>query len=140
VALALGERAQGSSGWRLTHRQASAALPIAERSGEPARYRDVALPAAVARDDLLASSLARLYLDPLEAGRDGGEALRQTLRAYFEAERNISSAAVALGVSRTTVTSRLRLAEELLDRPLSACAAELDVALRFEALGELAGS
>jgi DNA-binding PucR family transcriptional regulator len=58
--------------------------------------------------------------------------LRQTLRAYFAAERNASSAAAALGVARHTIENRLRKIEERLDRRLSTCLAELEVALRVE--------
>jgi PucR C-terminal helix-turn-helix domain/GGDEF-like domain len=136
LSLALGEPAQGLAGWRLTHRQAKAALPIALRSpGSVVRYADVALLASILQDDLLATSLRQLYLAPLSAERDGGAALRETLRAYFAAERNVSSAAAALGVNRGTVGSRLRTVEEYLDRPLSSCSAELEAALRLEDLG-----
>ena len=42
------------------------------RGPEPfVRYVDVALLAAVLQDDLLATSLRKLYLEPLEAERDG---------------------------------------------------------------------
>ena len=111
--------ARASPGWRFSHRQAKAALPIAERRGQPVvRYADVALLASILRDDLVATSLRQLYLEPLEAARDGGKVARETLRAYFEAERNISSTAAALGVDRRTVRNRLRAIEDLLGRPL----------------------
>jgi DNA-binding PucR family transcriptional regulator len=87
------------------------------------------------QDDLLATSLRQLYLEPLAEERDGGETLRETLRAYFAAERNVSSAAAALSVNRHTVTSRLRTIEKRLGRPLSTCATEIDAALRLEDLG-----
>lgn len=136
ISLAIGEPGEDLSGWRLTHRQAKAALPIAMRSSEAfVRYADVALPASVLQDDLLVTSLHQLYLAPLERERDGGEALRQTMRAYFVAGRNISSAAAALGVDRHTVAGRLRIVEERLDRPLDSCAAELEVVLRLGDLG-----
>jgi PucR C-terminal helix-turn-helix domain/GGDEF-like domain len=135
VTVAIGEPGEGLAGWRLTHRQASAAFPVALRSPEtPIRYSEVALLASMLKDDLLASSLRELYLAPLVGGRDGGEAMRQTLRAYFAAERNVSSAAAALGVNRHTVASRLRTVEERLGRPLTSCAAEMDAALRLEQL------
>jgi DNA-binding PucR family transcriptional regulator len=60
--------------------------------------------------------------------------LRHTLRAYFAAERNVSSAAAALGVTRQTVTNRLRVIEETLDRPLGVWATEIEAALRMEEL------
>jgi DNA-binding PucR family transcriptional regulator len=139
VALALGEPGEGPSAWRLTHHQASAALAVALRSPEPlVRYADVALLAAILEDDLLATSLRRLYLKPLEAERDGGEMARETLRAYFAGGSNISSAAVALGVSRQAVAKRLRAVEEMLSRSLDGCAAELEAALRIEHLETIA--
>lgn len=129
----VGEPAEGLSGWRFSHFQAKAALPIAERSGRPVvRYADVALLASIARDDLLATSLRQLYLAPLESARDGGKVARETLRAYFEAERNISSTAAALGVDRHTVRNRLRTIEELLGRTLSGSVADLEIALRLD--------
>lgn len=135
ISLALGEPAQGLGGWRLTHRQARAVLPIALRSPQSfIRYADVALLASMLQDDLLATSLRELYLAPLASERDGGEILRQTLRAYFAARRNASSAAAALGVSRQTVNSRLRMIEERIGRSLDCCSAEVDAALRLHDL------
>jgi hypothetical protein len=131
--LSLGEPAQGLDGWRLTHRQAAAALPIArQRPGSPTRYGEVALLASMLQDEVLARSLQDLYLAPLTAERDGGEALRQTLRAYFQADLNSSSASAALGITRQTVNNRLRTVEERLGRPLRLCASELEAALRLD--------
>lgn len=131
-ALALGEPGEGLAGWRFSHRQARAALPVALRGTEPVvRYAEVALLAAVLQDELLASSLRKLYLEPLEAERDRGEVLRETLRAYFEAGRNVSSAAAALGVKRHTITNRLRAVEATVGRSFDNCATELEAALRL---------
>lgn len=138
VSLAIGEPGQGFTGWRITHNQAKAAWPIAMRGAAGfTRYRDVALLASVLSDDLLSASLREIYIAPLVRDRDGGQALRQTLRAYFAAERNVSSAAAKLCVTRQTVMNRLRTVEERLERQLSSCAAELEVALRLEDLGYL---
>lgn len=131
VAIALGEPGEGITGWRLSHRQANAAMPIAERRAAVVRYADVAVLASVLRDDLGVTSLRRLYLEPLEAGRDGGKAAIETLRTYFASERNISSAAAALGVDRRTVRNRLRAIEELFERPLGDVATDLETALRL---------
>ena len=128
----LGEPAEGLAGWRFSHLQAKAALPIAERGGQRVlRYADVALLAAIARDDLAAGSLRQLYLAPLEQSRDEGKVSRETLRAYFAAGRNISSTAAALGVDRRTVRNRLRTIEGQLGRPLEDVAADLEIALRL---------
>jgi DNA-binding PucR family transcriptional regulator len=96
------------------------------------RYADVALLAAVAGDDLIAGSLRQLYLAPLERARDGGKVSRETLRAYFAAERNVSSTAAALGVDRRTVRNRLGAIEDLLGRPLKGAEADLEIALRLD--------
>ena len=133
VFVTVGEPAEGLSGWRLSHRQAKAALPIAERRGQPIlRYADVVLLASIFRDDLVATSLRQLYLEPLEGGRDDGKQARETLRAYFTAERNISSTAAVLGVDRRTVTNRIRAIEGLFGRPLKDFATELETALRLD--------
>jgi hypothetical protein len=132
IALALGEPAEGRGGWRLTHRQARAVLPIALRSPQPlVRYADVALLASILGDDLLSTSLREMYLRPLEGVRDGGEALRETLRAYFASGRNAASAAALMWVSRQTVSKRLRTVEDRIARELDACASELELALQL---------
>lgn len=137
LTLAIGEPNEGMSGWRLSHRQAAAALSVALRRPEPVvRYMDVALLASVLSDDLLADSLRRLYLDPLERGRDEGRVAYETLLAYFTADRNVSSAAAALKVSRNTVASRLAAVERRLGRALDSCIAELEAALRLRELDE----
>jgi hypothetical protein len=134
VLVSVGEPGEGMAGWRFSHRQAKAALPIAERRREAiVRYSDVALLASVLGDDLLAASLRRLYLDPLERARDRGETARATLCAYFAAERNISSTAAALGVDRRTVSNRVHAIEALYGRPLKDVAAELETALQLVA-------
>lgn len=135
LSLAIGEPSRGWAGWRLTHRQAQAALSIALRRPEGVvRYADVALLASMHRDDLLVASLRELYLTPLSDERDSGAALRGTLRAYFTADRNISSAAAALGVNRRTVANRLRTIEAKLDRPLSPAMPDIEAALRLHEL------
>jgi DNA-binding PucR family transcriptional regulator len=133
VFVTVGESGEGLSGWRLSHRQAKAALPIAERRGQAIlRYADVALLASILRDDLVATSLHQLYLEPLERARDGGKVGRETLRAYFAAERNISSTAAVLGVDRRTVANRIRAIEDLFGRPLKDFATELETALQLD--------
>jgi hypothetical protein len=133
--LAIGAPGQGLAGWRLSHHQARAALAVALREPSPVvHYADVAVLATVLKDELLVNSLQHLYLEPLDGGRDGGEELRQTLRAYFAADRNVSAAAAAVGVTRQAVARRLRSAEERLGRPIAAWGPDLEIALRLEAL------
>ena len=134
--LSVGEPAEGIAGWRHTHFQAAAAVLVAQRRSEPVtRYADVALLVSVLKDDLLVGSLEQLYLAPLRSESDGGKAAKKTLRAYFAAGHNVSSAAMALGVNRRTVTSRLRAIEELFGRSLDRSVAEIDTALQLDELG-----
>jgi hypothetical protein len=131
--VSVGEPGEGLAGWRLSHRQAKVALAIAERRGTGVvRYADVILVASIARDDLAVASLRQLLLQPLAESRDGGAVARETLRAYFAAERNVSSTAAALGVNRRTVSNRLRAIEDRLGRPLREIATELEIALRID--------
>jgi DNA-binding PucR family transcriptional regulator len=134
--LGIGELATGPLGWRRTHRQARAAAALDRSgSGTALRYRDVAMIAAAAKDPLLVASLQEMYLAPLAEKGHRDVPLRETLRAYFAADGNASSACSALGVSRQTVANRLLTVEERLQHPLAKCADALRVALSLEELG-----
>jgi len=133
--LALGEPAEGVEGWRFSHRQAKAAIaiPLREEPGIVC-YAEVALPALAMSDELLTGSLRDLYLAPLEHEPDGGMVLRRTLREYFASGCNVTSAAAALGVTRQTVSARLRAVEKKLERPIDTCSTELKLALKLSDL------
>jgi hypothetical protein len=133
--LGVGEVGEGLPGWRRSHEQARTAAAFARPgAGATARYRDVAMIAAAAKDPLLLASLREMYLEPLDK-EDGRVPLRETLRAYFAAGGNSSSASSALGVTRQTVANRLLAVEERLGHPLHKCADALQVALSLEELG-----
>jgi hypothetical protein len=110
-------------------------LPTREPPGsvKVTGHADRPLLAAALESESLQASL-REFLAPLRRRPDGGAVLLRTLRAYLDAECNSSSAASALKVRRQTVGNRLRLAEQLLGRPLRSCLGELDVALRLAVL------
>lgn len=135
--VAIGEPAEGTAGWRRTHRQARAALQISLRGPKRiARYADVALLASIVQDELLVTSLREVYLKPIEEQPDGGEMTREALRAYFASGCNISSAAAASGLNRNTIAKRIRAIEEVLGSPLASCAAECEMALKLEELNQ----
>jgi sugar diacid utilization regulator len=139
VSLAIGEPGRGIDGWRLTHHQAQEAYGLTMR--RPQRitwYADNPLLAAAVGNDTLAMSLKQKYGEPLRTQRDGGVALRRTLRAYIDAGCVVTSAAPVLGVRRHTVASHVSIIERLIGRRVRACLSELDVALRLEELGDLA--
>jgi hypothetical protein len=136
VSLAVGAAGRGIDGWRLTHRQAQAAMLVAlHRPQMLTRYADVSLLAAVLRDGELARSLVEIHLSPLDGQKDGAVS-RETLRAYFATGCNAATAAAALSVDRHTVERRLHTVETRLGRALHTCHAELEVALRLQELGD----
>ncbi len=133
VSAGIGEPAEGLRGWRLSHKQAAAALPVGRYLRERVvRYAKVALFASAVKDELLCESLRQMYLVPLAAEPDGGETLRQTLRAYLATGRNVSSTAAALKVNRQTVSNRLRAFERRVSRQIDDCVAELETALELD--------
>ena len=140
VMFAVGEPARGIDGWRLTHQQAQAAhLVSLHRPRLITRYAEEMLLAAALHDETLVQSLQHIYLSPLRQHRDGGVRLRDTLRAYFNARRNASSAGLQLGLSRQAIEGRLRTAEDVLGRPLDTCLLELELALLVDELIDSSG-
>lgn len=139
--LTIGEPERGLAGWRLTHRQARALAPLALRGQRRVlRYAGHGLLASMAQDDLLDKSLRQIYLAPLAKERDEGVELRRTLRAYFAGQRNASSAAATLGVSRKTVATRLERVEDRIGRPFASCSFEVEAALALDGLPDLGSS
>lgn len=135
VSLAVSEAARGVRGWRLTHREAQAALLVAQHSPRRfTRYLDVALEAAALQDEALADSLIERYLLPLDGMRIGGQAARRTLRALFDTEYNVSSAAHPLKVHRSSVHRWREEIERRLGYRLHEHQAEIEIALRIENL------
>jgi len=134
---AIGEPGRNVEGWRSTHFEARAALAVAFRTSATVTcFAQVALEAIALQTPDLGQSLRATYLAPLTESHRRGLVLRQTLRAYFASGRNASSAAVSLSVSRRTVENRLRIIEQKLGRSLTACGAELELALRLEDLDQ----
>lgn len=134
ISLAIGEPCQGPIGWKLTHRQALAALSVTRLEGQQSivRYADVALLASIFQDDVLKPSLRQMYFSPLGDNAKVRRRLIETLGAYVTAERNISSAAAILGVNRRTVSNRLQMIEERLNRPLHSAMPGIEAALLLD--------
>ena len=70
----------------------------------------------------------------MEAERDGGAALRETLRAYLAGDCSLTSAAGSLGVSRRTIANRLSRIEDNIGHPLHMRLADIETALQLEQL------
>lgn len=135
VSVAVGESRWGADGWRLTHREAQAALLVLLRRQEKmTRGRDTVLLAAVLRDKSAAESLREEYLRPLEELGSFEEKLCRTLQVYVATKFNAESTRVILDIDRSTVERHVRKAEELFDRQIHSCHAELKVALELREL------
>jgi len=111
--LALGALEHGRSGFAASHQQAQFASSIAVRQLLAAprsviRYPDVAVETLTLADETRARIFAAHVLGPL-AGDDAQHVkLRETLRAYSQADQNVAVAARALGVAERTVRHRMR--------------------------------
>jgi hypothetical protein len=135
VSFAIGEPRRGADGWRQTYGEAESALLVARcRPYKLTRYRDVAQEAAALQDEAFADSMIETYLSPLDDMRIGGQAARMTLRALFQTGHNVSSAASALKVDRSTVHRQRNEIERLLGCQLRMHQGEIEVALRIEDL------
>jgi hypothetical protein len=133
--VAVGDPAAGLAGFRQTHREAGEAHVVGVRLGlRMILYRDVRLEAFAMRDEAAAKDLTASVLGELNEGGERAENLRQTLRAYFSASQNATSAAASLGVHEQTVSRRLQAIEEALGGPVNTRRAELELALRLKPL------
>lgn len=138
VTAAIGEPRQGLGGWRVTHEEAKAALPVALCRGEGVtRCADVLLEAALLKDSRLAILAREVYLSPLDdLLRDSAGVIHETLRVYFASGNNVKVTAARLQVDRRTVWYRLDKVAKRLGFPCELRRAELEVALRLVALGD----
>lgn len=135
TSVALGTPHRGLDGWRLTHREARAAVQVVlRRPSRLTRACDVALLVGMLKDETLVRSLISTYLAPLERQPESGQVLRETVRAYLEAGCNAAAAAPTLNVHRHTVQRRIRTVEGLIGKLLPHCYAELQVALQLAEL------
>jgi len=124
----------GVEGFRAANRKARLALQLGPSHGTSVTtFADIALEALAVGGDDLAREFVRAEMGRLADGDRRTAALRETLTEYFSA-RGAAAAAERLGVSERTVTYRLRHAETVLGRPLSARRAELETALRLHRL------
>jgi hypothetical protein len=137
VWMAIGEPARGPDGLRQTHREAGGALLVARCwPRKLTRYLDVAPDATALQDEALAASLIETYLSPLDGMRIGAQAARKTLRALMDTGHNVSSAASALRVDRSTVHRQRNEIERRLGFRLHEHQGEIELALRIEDLRE----
>jgi GGDEF-like domain len=135
ASFAIGEPEFGLKGWRVTHRQAQETRRVAlEAPQAVTTYADVGLLAPWALDRAHALSFVQVHLGPLNGMRNGGAGAREALREIFKAGHQMQAAASALNVNRGTLRTLRARIESHLGFVLPTRQAELEVALRLEAL------
>lgn len=128
----LSEPTWGPDGLAAAHRQAKLACRLgALRRTRVSSYAEVALEALAFGGQDAARDFTRAELGSLADDGERAELLRRTVQTYFASGSSAAAAAIELGVAERTVTYRLRRAEELVGRPLSARRAEIEAALRL---------
>jgi hypothetical protein len=137
TSLAFGESLEGIDGFRRSHRQASFGSEVTTRTPERlVRGADAVLLGALLRDSALAAVFVDAQLGRVRSLPDWSK-LRRTLIAYFDCDATLAAAAATLEVDRQTVKRRLERIEAVTERPLPAHRAELELALRLDAVAPL---
>jgi DNA-binding PucR family transcriptional regulator len=134
IHFAFGDAAKGTTGFRLTHRQAIAAQTVALAAGSPppraVAFSEVA-PVAImlGSADLLRawvlSTLAGLAADDEHHAR-----LRDTLLVFLQAGGIYKATAEQLMLHKNTVQYRIRKAQESLGRPVGTIRHDVELALQ----------
>jgi DNA-binding PucR family transcriptional regulator len=134
IHFAFGDPAKGTTGFRLTHRQAVAAQAVALAAGTP-------LPRAVAFSEVApvammlgSADLLRAWvlstLAGLAADDDHHARLRDTLLVFLQSGGSYKTTAERLMLHKNTVQYRVRKAEESLGRPVGENRHDVELALR----------
>jgi hypothetical protein len=133
IHFAFGDAAKGTTGFRLTHRQAIAAQAVALAAGSAPRAVAFSQIAPVAMmlgsPDLLRawvlSTLAGLAADDEHHAR-----LRETMLVFLHSGGSYKTTAEKLMVHKNTVQYRIRRAEESLGRPIGENRHDVELALQ----------
>jgi hypothetical protein len=132
---ALGRPRRGLAGFRESHREALAALRVAELAqcgpGTLTRYDNVAVAAVCSVDPEWCRTFVRTELGALAADDDAARQVRTTLEEFFAANSNFRATAARLGVHHNTVRYRLERAEQVLGRPPAERRLALELALHL---------
>jgi PucR C-terminal helix-turn-helix domain/GGDEF-like domain len=133
VSIAVGEPGYDLKGFRRTHIQAGharrVAWLVAPQRGSVTRYRDVAIAALCTKDTDHAAEFVSDILGPLSADDEVAFRLAMTLDTFLRENQSRTRAAARLSIHPNTVSYRVRQAEELLGRSVTADSLDLQVAL-----------
>ena len=130
-----GRPGKGLDGFRRTHREAREALRVAQIAGSPAptltRFAQVELAALCSVDPEVCCDFVETELGQLAADTPPAQRLRETLRAFYDADSNFRATAARLGLHHNTIRYRLTQAEELLGRSIAERRLHLELALHL---------
>jgi len=137
VRAAVGMCHPGSSGFRLSHLEARAALAVAERYGDPVvRYADVelaCLAGGVVAEDVR-EEFVRRELGGLSADDDATQRLRETLRVYLQQGCDATITGERVHLHPNGVRYRVKQAEEKVGHGVNHRRAHLELALEISRL------
>jgi DNA-binding PucR family transcriptional regulator len=133
VHVAMGEPGVGLEGFRSSHLEARSAQRVAQLTGRQpgsvVRYGAVAIASMAVSDIEQSRRFVKRELGALAGDDDVSRRISATLRIYLEERASPVRTARRLGIHQNTVAHRIRRAEELLARPVTARPLELQVAL-----------
>jgi hypothetical protein len=133
IHFAFGDAAKGTTGFRLTHRQAVAAQAVALAAGSPPRavaFSEVAPVAMMLGSADLLRAWVLSTLAGLAADDDHHARLRDTLLVFLQSGGSYKTTAERLMLHKNTVQYRVRKAEESLGRPMGENRHDVELALR----------
>jgi DNA-binding PucR family transcriptional regulator len=133
IYVAFGDAAKGTSGFRLTHRQALAAQAVALAAGSPPRvvaFSQVAPVAMMLGSADLLRAWVLATLAGLAADDEHHARLRATLLVFLQTGGSYKTTAERLMLHKNTVQYRIRKAEESLGRPTGENRHDIELALQ----------
>ena len=133
IHFAFGDAAKGTTGFRLTHRQALAAQAVALAAGSPPRavaFSEVAPVAMMLGSSDLLRAWVLSTLAGLAADDEHHARLRETLLAFLQSGGSYKTTAERLMLHKNTVQYRIRKAEESLGRPVGENRHDVELALQ----------
>ncbi len=127
----------GLAGFRESHREALAALRVADLArrgpGTLTYYDDVAVAVICSADPDRCRAFVRAQLGGLTGDDAATRRLRATLAEFFAANSNYRATAARLGIHHNTVRYRLQRAQQILGHPLGERRLALELALHLAA-------
>jgi DNA-binding PucR family transcriptional regulator len=134
IHFAFGDAAKGTTGFRISHRQAIAAQAVALVAGTPVQRALTFSQVAPVAMMLTSRELLRLWVLGILAGLATDDEyharLRETLLVFLRSGGSYKATAQQLTLHKNTVQYRVRKAEESLGRPVGDSRHDVELALR----------